>query len=99
MSMIQWGKKSHNQMRISQGVKGGKTSPIEPTLEGSDFYDPIAQKWVHEENGLELIRELEGYEAPIADDPEKQERSHEKHFDHGLFSKQYLLDNKVKIGD
>lgn len=99
MSMIQWGKKSHNQMRISQGVKGGKTSPIEPTLEGADFYDPIAQKWVHEENGLELIRELEGYEAPIADDPEKQERSHEKHFDHGMFSKQYLLDNKVKIGD
>ncbi|HDU3663270.1 TPA: hypothetical protein RFW42_004821 [Klebsiella pneumoniae subsp. pneumoniae] len=99
MSMIQWGKKSHNQMRISQGVKGGKTSPVEPTLEGADFYDPIAQKWVHEENGLELIRELEGYEAPVADDPEQQERSHEKHFDHGMFSKQYLLDNKVKIGD
>ncbi|QLN51594.1 hypothetical protein [Klebsiella grimontii] len=99
MSIIQWGKKSHEQMRISQGIKGGKTSPTVETLEGADFYDPIAQKWVHEENGLELIRELEGYEAPIADDPEKQERSHEKHFDHGMFSKQYLLDNKVKVGD
>lgn len=99
MSIIQWGKKSHQQMRVSQGVIGGKTSPLEPTLEGADFYDPIAQEVVHEENGLELIRELEGYEAPVADDPEKQERSHEKHFPHGMFSKQYLLDNKVKASD
>lgn len=46
-------------MRDAQGVNGGKTSPLEPTINGATYKDSELDIVIKAENGLELLKEIE----------------------------------------
>ncbi|HGW5401912.1 TPA: hypothetical protein ACNIJJ_005235 [Klebsiella pneumoniae] len=46
-------------MRDAQGINGGKTSPLEPTINGATYKDSELDIVIKAENGLELLKEIE----------------------------------------
>lgn len=46
-------------MRDAQGINGGKTSPLEPTINGSTYIDSELDIVIKADNGLELLKEIE----------------------------------------
>ncbi|MBN0756391.1 hypothetical protein JTL99_33960, partial [Pseudomonas aeruginosa] len=46
-------------MRDAQGINGGKTSPLEPTINGATYKDSELDIVIKAENGLELLKKIE----------------------------------------
>jgi len=74
---------TYEGMRDAQGVNGGKTSPLEPSPDEYEYFDPILDKVVKGETALEVIRKVEGY----TDDKGVE---HPGEIERGIISKDYI---------